>query len=197
VTARTPDEGFTSGSRSIEDSGGAIRAACAEAASLLVELAGQRLGWSSDELTVQDGVIYAPGTRKVSYGELAAQFDLRRVATGKFPPKPYGSHRIVGKPMQRRDIPGKVTGAPAFVQDLRLPGMLHGRVVRPPRYHAILDHVDLRGTKALPGVLAVVRDSSFLGVVAKREEQAVRARASGAHQHMDRRRHTARCAQTA
>ena len=175
-TARTPDEGFTSGSRSIEDSGAAIRAACAEAASLLVELAGQRLSWSSDELTVQDGVIYAPGTRKVSYSELTVQFDLRRVATGKFPPKPYGSHRIVGKPMQRRDIPGKVTGAPAFVQDLRLPGMLHGRVVRPPRYHAILDHVDLPGAKALPGVLAVVRDGSFLGVVAKREEQAVRAR---------------------
>jgi len=175
-TARTPDEGFTSGSRSIEDSGAAIRAACAEAASLLVELAGERLDWSSDELTVQDGVVYAPGTRKVSYGELASQADLRRAATGKVLPKPYGSHRIVGKPVQRRDIPGKVTGAPAFVQDLRLPGMLHGRIVRPPRYHAILDHVDLRGAKKLPGVVAVVRDGSFLGVIAKREEQAVRAR---------------------
>jgi nicotinate dehydrogenase subunit B len=175
-TARTPDEGVTSGSRSIETSGAAIRAACAEATALLVELAGQRLNWSSDELTVQDGIIYAPGKRKVSYGELAAQFDLRRVATGKAPPKPYGSHRIVGKPVQRRDIPGKVSGAPAFVQDLRLPGMLHGRVVRPPRYHAILDHADLRGAKALPGVVAVVRDGSFLGVVAKREQQAVRAR---------------------
>ncbi len=175
-TTRTPDEGITSGSRSIETSGAAIRAACAEAAALLAELAGQRLDWSSDELTVQDGVIYAPGTRKVSYGELAAQFDLSRTATGKFPPKPYGSHRIVGKPVQRRDIPGKVTGAAAFVQDLRLPAMLHGRVVRPPRSHAILDQVDLRGAKTLPGVVAVVRDGSFLGVVAKREEQAVRAR---------------------
>ncbi len=175
-TARTPDEGITSGSRSIEDSGAAIRAACAEAAALLVELAGERLDWSSDELTVQDGVIYAPGTRKVSYGELAAQFDLRRTATGKFRPKPYGSHKIVGTSVQRRDIPGKVTGAPAFVQDLRLPGMLHGRVVRPPRAHAILDQVDLRGAKTLPGVVAVVRDGSFLGVIAEREEQAVRAR---------------------
>jgi nicotinate dehydrogenase subunit B len=175
-TARTPDEGFTSGSRSIEDSGAAIRAACAEAAALLVELAGDRLDWSSDELTVQDGVIYAPGERKVSYGELAAQFDLRRAAAGKVPPKPYGSHRIVGKPVQRTDIPGKVSGAPAFVQDLRLPGMLHGRVVRPPRYHAILDHVDERGARALPGVVAVVRDGTFIGVIAKREEQAVHAR---------------------
>jgi nicotinate dehydrogenase subunit B len=176
-TARTPDEGVTSGSRSIETSGAAIRVACAEAASLLVELAGQRLNWSSDELTVQDGVIYAPGTRKVSYGQLAAQLDLRHVATDKAaPPKPYGSHRIVGKPVRRRDIPGKVAGAPAFVQDLRLPGMLHGRVVRPPHYQAILDHADLRGAKSLPGVVAVVRDGSFLGIIAKREEQAVRAR---------------------
>ncbi len=175
-TARTPDEGVTSGSRSIEDSGGAIRSACAEAAALLVELAGERLDWSSDELTVQDGVIYAPGSRKVSYGELAAQFDLRRTATGRAPPKPYGSHKIVGTSVQRRDIPGKVMGAPAFVQDLRLPGMLHGRVVRPPRSHAILDDADLHGAKALPGVVAVVRDGSFLGVIAKREEQAARAR---------------------
>ncbi len=175
-TARTPDEGFTSGSRSIETSGAAIRAASAEAAALLVELAGERLDWSWDELTVQDGVIYAPGTRKVSYGELAAQFDLRRAATGKISPKPAGAHRIVGKPVQRRDITGKVTGAPAYVQDIRLPGMLHGRVLRPPRYHAILVHIDERGARALPGVVAVVRDGSFLGVIAKREEQAVRAR---------------------
>ena len=91
---------------------------------------------------MQDGIIYAPGMRTVSYGELASQADLRRAATGKVLPKPAGAHRIVGKPVRRRDIPGKVTGAPAFVQDLRLPGMLHGRIVRPPRYHAILDHVD-------------------------------------------------------
>jgi nicotinate dehydrogenase subunit B len=175
-TARTPDEGFTSGSRSIEDSGAAIRTACAEARNLLVELAGQTLDWSSDELTVQDGVIYAPGTKKISYGELAAQADLHRAATGKAPPKPAGAHRLVGKPVKRRDIPGKVTGAPAYVQDMRLPGMLHGRVLRPPRYQGILAEFDERGAKALPGVVAVVRDGSFLGVVARREEQAVRAR---------------------
>jgi nicotinate dehydrogenase subunit B len=175
-TARTPDEGFTSGSRSIEDSGAAIRMACAEARNLLVELAGQKLDWSSDELTVQDGVIYAPGTKKISYGELAAQVDLHRAATGKASPKPAGAHRLVGKLVRRRDIPGKVTGAPAYVQDIRLPGMLHGRVLRPPRAHGILAKFDARGAKALPGMVAVVRDGSFLGVVARREEQAVRAR---------------------
>jgi len=175
-TARTPDEGFTSGSRSIEDSGAAIRAACAEARDILIRMAAERLRWSFDELSVQDGVIYAPGMRTVSYAELASTVDLHRAATGKVAPAPAGAHRIVGKPIGRRDIPGKVTGQAVFVQDIRLPGMLHGRVVRPPRYHGILDKFDEAGVKALPGVVAVVRDGSFLGVIAEREEQAVRAR---------------------
>lgn len=173
-TARTPDEGVTSGSRSIETSGAAIRAACAEARAILIGLAAKRLDWSFDELSVQDGVIYAPGNRTVSYAKLAASVDLHRAASGKAAPA--GAHRIVGKPVKRRDIPGKVTGAPMFVQDIRLPGMLHGRVVRPPRYHGILAKYEERGAKALPGVVAVVRDGSFLGVIAEREEQAVRAR---------------------
>ncbi len=176
-TERTPDEGFTAGSRSIEDSGAAIRAACAEARDILIRMAGERLRWSFDELSVQDGVIYAPGMRTVSYAALAASVDLHRPASGKVAPAPAGAHRIVGTPVQRRDIPGKVTGAACYVQDLRPAGMLHGRVVRPPRYHAILDKVDVEGAKRLPGAVAVVRDGSFLGVVAAREEQAVRARA--------------------
>ena len=176
-TARTPDEGFTSGSRSIEDSGAAIRAACAEARDIMIHMAAERLRWSFDELSVQDGVIYAPGMRTVSYGELAASVDLHRPASGKVAPAPAGGHRIVGKPVKRRDIPCKVVGQPCYVQDMRPPGMLHGRIVRPPRYHAILDKVDSEGAKRLPGVLAVVRDGSFLGAIAEREEQAVGARA--------------------
>ena len=69
-----------------------------------------------------------------------------------------------------------MTGGAAFVQDLRLPGMLHGRVVRPPRYGAKLESFDEAKVKAMPGVVAVVRDGSFLGVVAEREEQAINAR---------------------
>jgi len=76
----------------------------------------------------------------------------------------------------RRDIPAKVTGGAAYVQDIRLPRMLHGRVVRPPRYGARLDNVDEAPVRAMPGVVAVVRDGSFLGVVAEREEQAIKAR---------------------
>jgi nicotinate dehydrogenase subunit B len=176
-TARSPDEGFTAGSRSIETSGGAIRQVCAEARDILIKLAAKRLSWSFDQLNVQDGVVYDPGKRHVSYGELAASVDLHRRATGKVKPAPAGGYRVVGKPVKRLDIPGKVTGAGAFVQDLRPAGMLHGRVVRPPRYHGILAKTDIRGAKALPGVVAVVQDGSFLGVVAEREEHAVRARA--------------------
>src|SRR5205085_49351 len=93
-------------------------------------------------------------------------------------PKPPDQHKIVGKPIQRLDIPAKVTGGAAFVQDVRLPGMLHGRVVRPPRYGAKLESVDEAKVKAMPGVVAVVRDGSFLGVVAQREEQAIKARSA-------------------
>lgn len=176
-TELTPDEGFTAGSRSIEDSGAAIRVACAEARDILIRMAAERLRWSFDELSVQDGVIYAPGMRTVSYASLAASVNLHRPAIGKVAPAPAGGHRIVGKPVQRRDIPGKVTGQACYVQDMRPAGLLHGRVVRPPRYHGILDRADVEGAKALPGVVAVVRDGSFLGVIAAREEQAVRARA--------------------
>ena len=91
-------------------------------------------------------------------------------------PKPASAHTIVGKSIPRLDIPPKVTGGAAYVQDIRLPGMLHGRVVRPPRYGATLEGFDEAAAKALPGVVAVVRDGSFLGVVAEREENAIKAR---------------------
>src|SRR5262249_39901965 len=86
--------------------------------------------------------------------------------------------KIVGKSISRFDIPGKVTGGAAFVQDVGLGGMRQGGVVGPPRYGSKLDSVDEAAAKAMPGVVAVVRDSSFLGVVAEREEQAIRARAA-------------------
>ena len=87
-----------------------------------------------------------------------------------------------GEPQDRRQIDRRastfrqVTGGAVYVQDMRLPGMVHGRVVRPPRYGSTLDSVDEAAVKAMPGVIAVVRDGSFLGVVAEREEQAIKAR---------------------
>jgi len=175
-TARTPDEEYTSGSQSIEYGGTAIRLACAEARALLLDQAGRKLGVARETLAVADGIVSAPDGRKVGYGELAGELDFRREVTGKVDPKGPADHRIVGKPVPRRDIPRKVTGGEAYVQDLRLPGMLHGRVARPPRYGAKLDAFDEARVRALPGVVAVVRDGSFLGVVARREEQAIKAR---------------------
>jgi CO/xanthine dehydrogenase Mo-binding subunit len=175
-TGRTPDEGQTAGSQSIENSGTALRLAGAEVRAMLLELAAKRLGAPAEQLTVAAGVIAAGDGRKVAYGELVAGLDLNREASAKAPPKPPASHKLVGKSIARFDIPAKVTGGAAFVQDMRLPGMLHGRVIRPPRYGSKLDGVDEAAAKAMPGVVAVVRDGSFLGVVAEREEQAIKAR---------------------
>jgi nicotinate dehydrogenase subunit B len=175
-TGRTPNEGQTAGSQSVENSGTALRMAGAEVRALLIDLAAKRLGAAADQLKATDGVISAPDGRQVGYGALVADLDLNREASAKTPPKPPAGHKIVGKSIPRLDIPAKVTGGAAFVQDMRLPGMLHGRVVRPPRYGSKLDSVDETAAKAIPGVVAVVRDGSFLGVVAEREEQAIKAR---------------------
>ena len=177
-TGRTPDEGQTAGSQSIENSGTALRLAGAEVRAMLLDLAAKKFGVEASALKVSDGVISAADGRKVSYGALASTADLHREATAKAKPKLPAEHKIVGKPIHRRDLPAKVTGGAAFVQDLRLPGMLHGRVVRPPRAGAKLDSFDEAAAKAMPGVVAVVRDGNFLGVVAQREEQAIKARAA-------------------
>jgi CO/xanthine dehydrogenase Mo-binding subunit len=177
-TARTPNEGVTAGSQSIEYSGTALRLAGAEVRAILLDAAAKKLGVAPDTLTVSDGTIGAADGRKVTYGELAAAIDLKRDATAKVAPKPVSAHKIVGTAVKRFDIPAKVTGGAAYVQDMRPPGMLHGRVVRPPRYGSKLESFDEAAAKAMPGVVAVVRDGSFLGVVAEREEQAVKARAA-------------------
>lgn len=177
-TGRTPNEGMTAGSQSVENSGTALRMAAAEVRAILIELASARLEMSADSLSVADGVISAANGKRVSYGELAAAADLHREATATVRPKPAGLHRIVGQSIPRFDIPGKVSGKASYVQDLRLPGMVHGRVVRPPQYGATLQSVDATKARAIPGVIAVVRDGSFLGVIAEREEQAVKARAA-------------------
>jgi nicotinate dehydrogenase subunit B len=177
-TGRTPNEGMTAGSQSIENSGTALRLAAAEVRAILIELAAPKLEASADQLTVADGVVKAANGKTISYGELAASIDLKREATASVKPKPATAHKIVGQPIPRFDIPGKVTGKASYVQDLRLPGMVHGRVVRPPQYGATLQSVDEGKARAIPGVIAVVRDGSFLGVIAEREEQAVKARAA-------------------
>jgi len=177
-TGRTPNEGQTAGSQSIENSGTALRLAAAEVVQIMRELAAPKLDAHAGELTVADGIISAVNGKKISYAELASTLDLKREATASARPKPTGQHKIVGQSIARFDIPGKVTGKASYVQDLRLPGMVHGRVVRPPQYGATLESMDEAKARAIPGVIAVIRDGSFLGVIAEREEQAVKARAA-------------------
>ena len=178
-TSRSPNEGVTAGSNSIEAGGAALRSAAAEARSILLERASQHLSVPADQLIVDDGLIFTKdGAKKTSYWELAGENPLAREATGSVPAKPAKEHKIVGQPVQRLDIPDKVMGRPVFVQDLRLPGMVYGRVVRPPSYGAELTGLDDSGVRKMPGVISVVRDGRFLGVVAEREEQAIAARAA-------------------
>src|SRR2546422_3296969 len=175
-TARTPNEGQTAGSLSIEQSGTALRFACAEARDILVSAAAVKLGAPAAELKVSDGAISAPDGTSVTYWALARDADFKREATATVKPKPPAAHRWVGKSIARRDIPKKFTGGAAYVQDVRLPNMVFGRVVRPPSPGAQLLSVDEAAARRLPGVVAVVRDGSFLAVAAEREEQAIRAR---------------------
>jgi nicotinate dehydrogenase subunit B len=175
-TSKTPNEGQTAGSQSVENSGTALRMAGAEVRGILLDLAAKKLGVTAEQLTVADGVIAATDGRQIGYGELVTGLDLSREATAKTAPKSPATHKIVGKSIGRYDIPGKVTGGLVYVQDIRRPDMLHGRVVRPPRYGSKLEGVDEAAARAMPGVVTVVRDGSFLGVVAEREEQAIKAR---------------------
>lgn len=174
-TSYSPDEGMTSGSQSITDGGAALRYAAAEARDLLLQRAAKQLGVSLEQLSVTDGTVTARSGGAVTYWDIATDDLLKREATGDVPPKPASQHSVIGAAIPRRDIPAKVSGAPSYVQDLELPGMLHGRVARPPSYGAKLVALDEAEVRGMPGVVTVVRDGSFAGVVAEREDQAIRA----------------------
>jgi CO/xanthine dehydrogenase Mo-binding subunit len=170
-TAESPNEGVTSGSLSTQDSGTALRYACAEARAIYLEAAARRLNVAADSLAVIDGEIRGAGGGRTSYWELADDALLEREATAGVAPKAPAQRGIVGRRADRIDLPDKVMGRPRFIHDLALPDMLHGRVLRPPSPGATLAALD----DAMPGVVAVVRDGSFAGVIAEREETALAA----------------------
>ena len=174
TTAASPNEGVTSGSLSIQQSGVALRYACAEARAIHLDAAAQRLGVGVQSLQVRDGEIAGPGNLRTSYWELAENATggglLDRDATARIAPKPASARRLAGAAAQRFDIPDKVFGRPRFVHDLTLPGLLHGRVLRLPSPGATLAALDETGAWAVPGVVAVARDGSFAGVVAETED---------------------------
>ena len=175
VTGVSPNEGYTSGSMSIQYSGAALRLVCAEARAIYLGVAASRWNVPAAALTVRDGTIAAPDGRATSYWELADDLLLDRPATGVAAPKAAADYRIVGTSVPRVDLPDKLAPRPRFVHDMVLDGMLYGRVVRPPSRGATLLDVGPEPVLALPAVVTVVRDGSFLGVIAEREEVALRA----------------------
>ncbi|MBU8542341.1 MULTISPECIES: molybdopterin cofactor-binding domain-containing protein [Roseomonadaceae] len=169
-TPGSPDEAVTSGSLSVQESGMAIRHACAEARGIFVGVIAQRSGVSRDDIVVRDGEFLAPDGRVLgSYWSLAGADLLAVEATPGVTPKPAAERRIAGTSAPRLDLPEKVFGAPRFIQDLRLPGMWHARVVRPVARGARL--AALRDGP-LPGGATLHRDGSFLAVLAPQEHHA-------------------------
>jgi nicotinate dehydrogenase subunit B len=175
-TALTPDQGPTYGSLSIQNGGVQIRQAAATARSAILEEAARRLGVDKRELTVTNGVVAAKlGGDTVTYADLVGgkQFALKIDAAA--PTKDPKDFKFVGQPIARLDIPGKLTGQFTYMQDFRVPGMLHGRVIRPPAIGATLESVDESSIKHIPGIVKVVSEANFLGIVALEEWSAVRA----------------------
>jgi nicotinate dehydrogenase subunit B len=171
-TAASPNEGATSGSLSVQQSGRAIRAACAEIRQLFLTAASDRLGVPTDVLDIEDGTISGPGNVRTSYWELADQVSLDREASSGVLPKPANERMLAGNSIQRLDIPDKVFSHPRFIHDVMLPGLLHGRVLRAEMPRAKLVELPQDGAGAVAGQVAIVRDGSFAGVVNESEDGA-------------------------
>jgi nicotinate dehydrogenase subunit B len=174
-TKLTADEQYTAGSHSLQDSGTAVRNAAAQVREILLGKAAERFGLAADQLQVARGNITAKDGRSFEYGQLVAGNVLHVEAQPTSALTPPSRFTQMGKALPRIDIPDKVTGGAAYIQDMRLPGMLHARVVRPPSSGATLLSADTAPVSAMPGVLSVIRNGNYLAVVAREEFQAVQA----------------------
>jgi nicotinate dehydrogenase subunit B len=175
-TALTPDQGPTFGSLSIQVGGVQIRNAAAMARSTLLDLAATQLAVKPDDLTVAAGTI-SSGGKSVSYGELVGGKAFSLTLDHTKPPRTKNpkDFKIVGTSTPRVDIPDKVTGKFTYMHDFRVPGMLHARVVRPTAIGAKLESVDESSINDIAGIVKIVREGNFLGVVAENEWAAVKA----------------------
>jgi CO/xanthine dehydrogenase Mo-binding subunit len=176
-TALTPDQGATWGSLTIQNGGMQIRQAAAAARRALVEQAALLLRAKPEELRVSDGAVKAPSGESATYGALIGgkSFSITLDPKKPVPTKDPKDFALVGKPVPRLDIPGKTTGGFIYMQDFRLPDMLQGRVVRPPALGAKLESVNEASVKNIPGVVKIVREGDFLGIVATSEWAAISA----------------------
>jgi CO/xanthine dehydrogenase Mo-binding subunit len=185
-TALTVNQSATGGSRTLERAGPQIRQAAAAARKELLHLAAEKFGVTVDRLNVKDGIVSDGGAKKVSYAQLVGgkKFNLRITASGAaadlkladdVKAKTVKDYQTVGSAVPRFDIPPKLTGEAVYINDLRIPGMLQGRVVRPPTISTEPINVDENSVKGIAGVVKVVRAGKFVGVVAKTEWAAIKA----------------------
>ena len=190
TTSATVDQGPSYGSMTVRYAGPQIRSAAAAGREALLNLAAEHFKVSPNELVAKDGTISVVGIpdRTVTYGKLVdgKRLDMEIGASGKrfamkvapnAHAKDPSTYTIIGKPLPRKDIPGKILATFPYVQDVRIDGMLHGRVVRPYGVEATLQSVDENGVKNIPGFVQVVRRGNFLGVVAETEWAAIQAAA--------------------
>jgi nicotinate dehydrogenase subunit B len=187
-TDKAVDQGVTAAARTIERGGPQLRQASAAARQELLKLASARLDSAVDMLTVTDGVVSVVGnpSKKIAYGDLLGgkRFNVKITASGagwdmkvapQVPAKDPKDYKIVGKSIPRVDLPEKFTGEFVYSQDVSVPGMLHGRVVRPATSLSMPSNVEESSIQNIPGVVKVVREGSFVGVVAQTEWAAIQA----------------------
>ncbi|MFB9263996.1 molybdopterin cofactor-binding domain-containing protein [Bradyrhizobium erythrophlei] len=184
-TAVVPNQGATIASETIQITAVPLRKAAAQARQYLVARAAERLELPADDLTIEDGLLRGKDNRSVSYGELISGETIRLELADDVAVKAVSAYAIVGTSQPRVDLPAKATGELVYVHDVRVSGMLHGRVVRPP-YAGVdagpfvgtsLVAIDDASVRDIPGLVAVVRIGDFVGVVAEREENAIKAAA--------------------
>jgi nicotinate dehydrogenase subunit B len=184
-TSRVPNQGATIASETIQITAVPLRKAAAQARQFLIARAAERLELPAEDLAIEDGLIRGKDNRSVSYGELIADDIIRLELGDDVPVKDVNAYTIVGQSVPRVDLPAKATGELVYVHDVRLPGMLHGRVVRPP-YAGVdagafvgtsLIAVDEASVRDIPGLVAVVSIGDFVGIIAEREENAIKAAA--------------------
>ena len=173
-TAHGPDEGVTSGSLSVQDSGGALRQACAEVRAMALQRAAEVSGHERGSISVREGVFYsAQGAELGHYASLLQGVDLDIECPLAAQPKAPQDRRLMGQAKPPRlDLADKVFGHARFIADLRLPGMLHGRVLRPPTMDATLAHWPAEVVTALGDGVQIWRDGRFVAVLAAQERQA-------------------------
>lgn len=176
-TGLTPDQAYTSGSQShpANFNHNNLAQAAATAREALIHLASEKLGVPADQLSAKDGEIVAQAdpAKKISYGDLLGgkKFSLTVDKTAQR--KPASEWTVLGKPARRPDMPAIATGQFEYVHNVRLPGMLHGRVVRPPTVGATVMGVDESSVQGMPGLVKVVVRKNFVGVVAEKPWQAI------------------------